>query len=122
MMLLEISRIADPGDYQKERMVLKATADVDVGGYVIFRSVRTANDLPSTQITDTFWFDDKSVKAGDKVVVYSRHGATSQRLLPSGSTAHFYYWGRPEALWPVGGAHIAVLVLTSDWTTFEPPK
>lgn len=110
---LKIKSIANKGDAEKERLVIQVLNDTDVGDYVLFRT-GWKDDAVTTRVYDTFWFPDKNVKAGDLVVIYSRRGAKSERVLESGSTAHFFYWARTDTLWgtPDRGA---VLLHAPTW-------
>jgi hypothetical protein len=119
MMLLRITAIADRGNHEKERIVMRAALDGDVGKYALFRSLINANSEPTTEVTDLFWFPDKAIKANDLVVLYTKPGTTSERLPTSGKTAHFYYWGKPRALWSLGSGYAPVLVQTPEWQWFN---
>ena len=118
MMRLKVTSVADRGNHDKERIVMRVTSDTDVGGYAIFRSVGNEEGGPTTKVADVFGFPDGKVKTGDVVVLYTKRGATSNRPHKSGEgTVRFYYWGKPDALW-TPGKHAPVPVFTSDWQSF----
>jgi len=112
-MNLEISSFADAGNLQKERLVIKALHDVDIGEYAVFCSRTSAHFLPTTGSKQAYWFPDRSVKAGDLVILYTKAGKTSTKALSQGRTAHFFYWGQESALW--GSPRTAVVLEISDW-------
>ena len=116
-MILKVTAIADRGNYMKERIVMKATQDVDVGNFAMFRAGLLKDGAITSDTTDAFWFPDKSIKANDVVVLYTKKGTASERVLSLGNTVHFYYWGKSEKLWS-GSDHAPVLVYTSDWEKF----
>jgi hypothetical protein len=97
-MKLEIKSIADKGNYQKERLVLKVMADTDIGDYVVIQS-GFHNGEVSIGTYNTFWFPYKSVSTGDLVVLYTKSGKENQNELKRGKVAHFFYWGLNSAIW-----------------------
>ena len=115
-MRLKLKSIADRGNHDKERIVMRVSADTDVGRYAIFRSSFTEAGEPTTTVTDVFWFPDKDVKTNDLVVLYTRSGTTSEQPKKGAEgSVHFYYWGKTSALWDSTGSHGPVLVHTSVW-------
>lgn len=116
-MMLKVTGIADRGDRVKERVVMRAMIDTDVGDYAVFRSKLLEEGAVSSDTTDAFWFPDKFVNAKDLVVLYTKAGTASERVLKSGRTVHFYYWGKSAALW-AGSDHVPVLVHASNWEAF----
>jgi hypothetical protein len=119
-MNLEIRAFADAGDLSKERIVLKALTDVDVGDYAILRSgVASGGGAPTSGRKAAYWFADVEVKANDVIVLYTKKGSRSSKLLDSGRTAHFFYWGKDEPLW-ADQKFGAVLVEITNWQ-FEVP-
>jgi hypothetical protein len=99
-MNLEISSFADTGDLLKERIILKARTDLDVGDYAVLRSGVGSNDrTPTSGRKIAFWFPDEEVQANDLVVLYTKKGSRSAKPIEGGGTAYFFYWGRDEALW-----------------------
>lgn len=113
-MKLEISSFADGGVFDKERVVLKALSDVDIGSYALLCSAITSERTPTAGNKSCYWFPDKQVKAGDLVVLYTKRGTSSTKDLKEGRTAHFYYWGMQNALWG-GNGNGAVLLNVSGW-------
>ena len=117
-MILNIVSIADRGDHEKERIVMRATADTDVGEFAVFRAHLLEDGAVSSDVSDVFWFPDKSIKSRNLVVLYTKKGAASERVVQSGRTVHFYYWGKSHALWS-GSHHAPVLVYASAWDAFK---
>ena len=95
-------------------MVLRATADDDIGRYAIFKCLVAQNgNVASGALPGAYWFQDKKIKSGDFVVVYSKNGAASEKVGDGGSTSHFFYWGSGAPLWK---GYSAVLVAPgSNW-------
>lgn len=112
-MNLKLKSIASKGDFEKERLVINVLNDTDIGDYVLLRT-GFANGAVTVGVHNTFWFPFKQVKAGDLVVIYSKRGEHSEKELESGHKAHFFYWGRTEALW---GTHDkgAVILHAPTW-------
>ena len=76
-MNLTITSIADPGELQKERLVLKVEIDTDVGFFAVFR-VFVREGVMTNFVTDAYWFPNKAVSAGDQVVLYSKSARTQR--------------------------------------------
>jgi hypothetical protein len=120
-MIFDITDIADEGFLDKERVVLKAKADGDLGDFAIFR----ANSPPaesekvfSGDIPDVFWFPSLKVKNKDLVVLYTKAGKRSQKSLSNGAITYFFYWGKKSPLWN-DGEHLAAIVNTEEWNFFR---
>jgi hypothetical protein len=116
----EISSFADPGDLNKERVVLKATEDIDIGRFVLLRSKTNAEGHPISGSKDAYWFPDKTITRGDLVVVYTKAGTSSTKTLNSGGTAHFYYWHKKTAFWGPTEKNVAVLMEAPLWSSKKP--
>jgi hypothetical protein len=112
-MNLKLKSVADKGSIDKERLVIRVVNDTNVGEFAIFRTGFYDNEV-TVGVVNTFWFPDKQVRAGDLVVLYSKAGATSEKKLESGNTAHFYYWGQSEPLWS-NSQRAAVLLHAPAW-------
>jgi len=106
------------GDLQQERVVMRANADVEVGQFALCRTARDGDSIYPT-VYDTFWFPDGVVQKGDFVVLYTKPGTTSFKKGASGTTSHFYYWGRSDAVWDDVGV-AAVLMHVGEWHSLLP--
>lgn len=112
-MKLAIHSVAAPGDIGKERLVLKALSDTDVGDYAVLWSGIGDGGGPTSGRKRAYWFPDITVRAGDSVVLYTKKGDRSKKVLDGGGTAHFFYWGSETPLWDEN--HCAVLLFISEW-------
>ncbi|KQV51335.1 hypothetical protein [Duganella sp. Root336D2] len=97
-MNLKLKSIADKGDPQKERLVIRVVQDTDVGEFIVMRT-GFVNDEVNIGVEGTYWFPNKSVKAGDLVVLYSKSGVNKDKPLERGGDVHFFYWGQATAVW-----------------------
>ncbi len=97
-MNLKLKSIADKGDPQKERLVIRVVNDTDVGEFIVMLT-GFVDDAVNIGVEYTYWFPDKPVKAGDLVVLYSRAGTTKEKPLEQGGHVHFFYWGQETAVW-----------------------
>jgi hypothetical protein len=107
-MNLKLKSIADKGDPQKERLVIRVLNDTDVGEFLVMRT-GFVDDSVNIGVENTYWFPDKLVKAGDLIILYSRAGKIQEKALDRGGNAHFFYWGQSRAIWqsPNTGAVLA---------------
>lgn len=113
-MRLSISSFADPGNLEKERIVIKAMSDLDIGTYLLLRSSVSSEGSPTAGRKSVYWFPDGMVKAEDLIVLYTKVGERSKKLLSGGRTAHFFYWGYQKALWGTND-YTAVILRVSEW-------
>jgi hypothetical protein len=114
-MNLEIKSFADAGNLSKERIILRALTDVDVGEYAVFRSgVGSSGRAPTSGRKIAYWFPDEKLKANDLVVLYTKKGSRSAKPLEGGRTAYFFYWGKDESLWDDNQFGV-VLLEVEDW-------
>ncbi|WP_244807908.1 hypothetical protein [Caballeronia zhejiangensis] len=122
-MKLEIKSFADSGDLEKERLVLRATADGDIGSFIVLRS-QSADDgvSPISGTKNAYWLPDRTVKSGDLIVVYTKAGKSSRKQLKTGATAHFFYWGLKLDIWGSSRKNVAVILDARDWTSAAPPS
>jgi len=113
-MNIGIEYIADPGVVGKERLVLKVIRDDDIGYYAVFDTKYTQDGKISNKVQRTYWFPDKSVKAGDLIILYTKIGNQSENKNKDGSTSHFFYWDLASVIW-TKEKDCAVLLRIDDW-------
>ena len=118
-MKLEFSSFADAGDHDKERIVIKALSDLDIGEYAVFLSALSDTRSPTAGRKTAYWFPDGMVKPGDLIVLYSKSGSSSKKDIGEGRTAHFYYWGLDKAVWG-NDDKTAVILRIAEWTHRNP--
>ncbi|MGA9765749.1 MAG: hypothetical protein WBQ49_13890 [Rhodomicrobium sp.] len=118
-MKLKISSFSDAGNQQKERLIIKLNADIEIGEYVVFCSRTSSDGNPTSGRKIAYWFPDGSIQSGDLVILYTKQGNTSTKELSDGRTAHFFYWGEGEALWD-NYQNTAVILRVSDWICKSP--
>lgn len=114
-MKVEISSVADAGDYPNERLVLKVLTDLDIGKYAVFSSKTAPDGKASSGNNLAYWFPDGAVSAGDLIIIYTKPGAASIKKLADATTARFYYWGVSHPIWD--GSRMPVVLEVADWTT-----
>lgn len=110
---IRISQFAQPGEYYKERVILRATRDTDIGSLLLMCSPDTPGGKIEGGNKITYWFPDKQIKNDDLVVLYTKTGINSTKDLGEGRTAHFFYWGASQCMWGAGNS--AVLLSIEDW-------
>lgn len=114
-MNIEIVDIKDRGNKNKERLVLKAKANLDIGYYIVFLTIKTGADSFSSNPEKIYWFPDKKVQEGDLVVLYTKTGTDSSTLNKSGSTSYFFYWGLSSAAFK-DEKKMPVVIEAKGWT------
>lgn len=112
-MNLELRSIIAPGDLKNERLTLRALTNLDVGDYLVAQTM-IVNGNPTTSFDHMLWFPFKAINKGDLVVVYTKVGNNTERVLSKGNTAHFFYLDLVTAIWddPNKGA---IVLHTPTW-------
>jgi hypothetical protein len=115
-MNLELKGIENAGEFDRERIVLRAKVDTDIGNYAVFMGKGASDDKKflSGHVPSAYWFSNKVVKAGDFVVLYTKSGTISSKTNDAGRTSYFYYWGWKQSKWDKNTP--AALVETSEWS------
>lgn len=114
-MNVQLKSIADKGDLENERLIIKVLKDADIGDYVLMQTKYNYNSSKTTaKVYHTFWFPDKEVSEGDLVIVYSKAGERKEKVRNDGSIAHFFYWKKSEPLWKLPNRG-ATLLYASSW-------
>jgi hypothetical protein len=116
-MKLKITGIRDHGDLNKERVVMKAESNGDVGDFVLIQS-GYRDESVTNGVYVTYWFPDKQFNAGDIVVLYTKSGKSSEKPFKNG-TSHFFYLGRSQPIWQEDN-RAAVLMYAPEWESFKP--
>jgi len=115
-MTLKIRAVREKGVLDKERIVLTADANEDIGQYVLFSTNSTGDNGVSSRVRRTLWLPDYQVEAGDLVVIYTKSSAqeVKEKQNEDGTKTIFIYWGKTEPVWNLGD-DAAVLVKMEDW-------
>lgn len=108
-----IDYIRDAGVLDKERIVFAVKSDEQIGKYLIAESNLLENSRFSSKIKNIYWFPDQDVKAGDKVVLYTKQGSSNSVHNEDGSTTYFYYWGLNQA--HLSGDKPCVVLFNATW-------
>ena len=117
-MKLSILSIQDAGNIERERIVIKANEDVDIGDFAIFAARKSSKGgVAGGTVPFAYWLPDKTIKAKDLVVLYTKSGVRSEKGDSLGNTSYFYYWGYTKPKWT--NDVIPVLVRTAMWETLK---
>ena len=117
-MKLDIQSIAEKGNFEKERLVLKVKVDTDIGDYILIQAGFNGKDV-TIATHQTYWFPYGAVSAGDLIILYTKSGKHSTEALTQGGTAHFYYWGLSKAIWDTS-ERAPVLLHAPEWIKKKP--
>lgn len=117
-MNLQIEQVVDHGTQTSERVIIKVTGNCNIGMYLLADSTYTSNNLISDKLRHFYWLPDQVVKAGDKIIVYTKIGNASSKAIAGGNTEYNFYWGLNSCVWNNTG-DAAVLFEIKDWTHFK---
>ena len=97
-MNVKLLRIRDKSDLDNERVVILVLADCNIGDYVLFDTTYDG-DKVSNKLRHSYWFPDKKVFEGDKVILYTKNGQNKVKTNNSGNKSHFFYWNLERTVW-----------------------
>ncbi|MDN5216625.1 hypothetical protein QQ020_31440 [Fulvivirgaceae bacterium BMA12] len=113
-MELKISGIGDRGFLKDERIGFNVIKDCELKFYQLFRTNFGSSGGFYNRAKSAYWFAPKKVKAGDKIVVYSKSGTDNSKVNQDGTTTYWFYWGLSEPIFTDEKKGI-VLVEINDW-------
>lgn len=113
-MELKISGVSDKGDLNNERVGFDVIRDCELKFYQLFRTTFSDKGGFYNRSKNAFWFAPKAVKAGDKIVVYTRTGKDNLKLNSNGTTTYWLYWGLEEPIFKTEKDGV-VLVEIKNW-------
>jgi hypothetical protein len=115
-MRLQIVQIYDRGVANKERILLRASAETNLSSYIVFNTWYITPQAISRSPRNVFWFPPKPIKPGDSVVLFSGLGTPSESQNQDGTTTYFFFWGLANTIWNKTG-DCATLVELNNWMT-----
>lgn len=115
-MKIQIDQIVDHSTLNSERVLISVIQDTDLKYYIIADTTYTSAENISNKLRHMYWFAPKSVKAGDKVELYTKVGTSSQIDIGNGNTKYIIYWGLGASVWNNDG-DAAILFHVDSWKT-----
>ena len=115
-MKIKIDQIIDHGTLASERVLISVTEDADLSYFIVADTTYTSTDKISNKLRHMHWFAPKSVKAGDKVELYTKAGTNSQTDIGNGNTRYIIHWGVGNSVWNNEG-DAAILFAIQTWKT-----
>ena len=113
-MELKISGISDRGILKDERIGFNVIKDCELKFYQLFRTKFGEFGGFYNRGQSAYWFAPKKVKAGDKIVVYTKNGTDNSKVNENGTTTYWLYWGLDKPIFTDDNNGI-VLVQINDW-------
>lgn len=98
-MSLTITNLQKDGDAKKEYILLKATENVNIGGYAIIDKTFNKDGNVSNVHKHFYRFPSKTVRKGEYVSLRTGKGTNTVDTLEDGSTVHRFFWGSDAAFW-----------------------
>ena len=95
---MKILYVKNAGDDTKERIILEVQNDCDIGTYILFDTTYEGEYI-SDKVRHSFWLPNKKVKAGDKIIIYTKQGEEKHKINNSGNNSYFFYWGLDITVW-----------------------
>jgi hypothetical protein len=115
-MKVEIKAIIKPGVLENERLVLRVLQNCDIGYYVALDSTYRQDGNISNLVRHPYWFPDRQVATGDRVILYTKVGKRSSKTNKDGSVSHFFYRDMERTIWNKE-TDCAVVFELNTWTS-----
>lgn len=113
-MKLKILSIHEQGDAAKEYVRLEVIEDCDLQYYGLADTTYTSKGTISNKLRHFFWFPEKDVKKGERVVLRTGTGTNGEYVIEGGKKVHRFFWGLQSAVWNDEG-DAAVLFQIRGW-------
>lgn len=119
-MIISIDYIKDAGSLEKERIVFAVNEDGQLGKFVIAESQTLDESKFSSLVKNPYWFPDRKIKVGDRVVLYTKKGVNNVVDNKNGTHTYFYYWGLENSHLVTDRA--CVVLFETSWIVSVIPK
>lgn len=118
-MKVKLAKILDYGDSENERILIEVLDDCDLGNYVLALSNVIDDNRISNKIENVYWLENKELKKGDLVIVYTKRQGTSIHRIEnkSGAISYFLFWNLESTL--SNKQEKKVVCLETTWTTMK---
>jgi hypothetical protein len=114
-MSLIIETIRNPGDLNRERVVMRVVEETtEIGEYIVLSVRADGKSVFGGDIFRGFWLPDAELNAGDTVVLYTKSGNRGRKTNKNGSKSLFFYWGLTNCRWKPD-TNAAVLFNVTEW-------
>ena len=114
---LAIVDVRDAGDLTKERLLMKATSDIDISEFIVIPANRSGENVIMNYNRLHFWFPKRFIANGEYVRLYTRSGGynvTVGNFRQEIATFHNFYWNLNGSVWQAY-ADTAAIVRISTW-------
>ncbi|MDY4374014.1 hypothetical protein [Pectobacterium carotovorum] len=113
-MKFKINWLKEPGNIEKERVVIEILEDGNAGDLIVTSTVQQGENEISSKIKNPYWIPDQDVEKGDLIIIYTKKGRKSNRTNSDNSSSYFFYIGMDEPLYNESN-ETAVVFDISDW-------
>jgi hypothetical protein len=118
-MKIKVLSIKDAGNIAKERVVIRAMDNVDLGKYAVAcTEYDKDNKSFSPEFVGMVWFPDIIVAKNHFIVIYTKSGTHSSSVKENGVQTHFFYFDIDSSIWESEKNGVALLNIT-DWQLFD---
>lgn len=99
---INVVRIYDAGNYEKECVVLQANKDIDLSDYMLMCMIEGPDGLPVYDKCRLLTFDCIDVKKGNRVCIFTRHGEDTEEIGPNtGKHYDVLFWNLDSTVWNI---------------------
>lgn len=112
-MKFKIRGVREPGELDKERVVIELLEDGNVGTMIIASTKQQSSTKVSARIKSPYWIPDQEVKRGDLLVIYTKSGSRNSKENNDGTSSYFFYMGESQPLYNKEDQTVAAFDISS---------
>lgn len=109
---MEILRVDDNGNLDREKLVLEVLNDGDAGNFVVMDATFDEHGDLSNIGRHAYKLPAKEIKRGDLIVLNTRAKAKDDRIewqTINKTMVHAFFWGREKTVWNQGSDYCRLL-------------
>ncbi|EQC2549891.1 hypothetical protein ACY3NT_004875 [Enterobacter sichuanensis] len=110
-MSLKISVVKNAGELEKERLIIKVTADCNLIDFMVMDCTYDDDGESSNKHRHVYIFPEKEVHADENIILYTRCGTNKTGVWNSenDTVTHRFYWGMDTTVWNGDGDEALIL-------------
>lgn len=119
---LDLGRIYNAGNYERENIVLVATEDLYLDDYMLMQMEYGEDGLPDYARSHFLTFDNIEVKAGDRVRIRTCKGEDTEEIgVNTGKHYDVVYWNLDAPIWKDRDNNVRIQLMGDNYEICPDP-
>lgn len=120
---LDLGRIYNAGNYERENIVLVATEDLYLDEYMLMQMEYGEDGLPDYARSHFLTFDSIEVKAGDRVRIRTCKGEDTEEIgVNTGKHYDVVYWNLDAPIWKDRDNNVRIQLMGNSYEICPDPE